>query len=178
MIEEITKYDSNFNEAMFLTKVDHTFIMILSAIMDNDMSSVKHFLDDPIYEKFNTLVESYKEKGLTRLFDEMNVKSTSISNVIIDDEKINIIVSLTSRYMDYFLNSEGEYVSGVNDHRIELNHRIVFSKYLNAKELGLARRCPSCGHNLDINASGVCPYCNNIIDMSKYDYIITEIDLI
>ena len=84
MIEEITKYDSNFNEAMFLTKVDHTFIMILSAIMDNDMSSVKHFLDDPIYEKFNTLVESYKEKGLTRLFDDMNVKSTSISNVIID----------------------------------------------------------------------------------------------
>lgn len=178
MIEEITKYDVNFNEAMFLSKADHIFIMILSAIMDNDISSVKHYLSDEIYEKFNTLVEGYKSKNLIRLFDEMNVKSTNISNVVVDNEKINIIVNLTSRYMDYFLNDEGDYVSGINDHRIELNHKIVFSKYLNATELGLARRCPSCGHNLDINASGVCPYCNSTIDMSKYDYIITEIDLI
>ena len=49
MLEEIAKYDKDFLEGTFLTKVDHIFIMILDAIMDNDMSSVKHFLSENIY---------------------------------------------------------------------------------------------------------------------------------
>ena len=49
---------------------------------------------------------------------------------------------------------------------------------MDTKVLNEARRCPTCGHSLDINASGVCPYCKQIIDMSNYDYILTEIDSI
>ena len=176
MIEEIKKYDNSFNEAMFLTKVDHIFIMILSAIMDNDMSSVKHYLSDSLYEKYNSMVNEFKSKKLIRLFDEMNVKETHILDYNVNEDSINIRVSLTSRYMDYFINEEGKYVSGINDRRIEKNNILVFTKKLGAKELGEARRCPSCGNTLDINNTGVCPYCKSTIDMSKYDYVITRID--
>ena len=78
MIQEIQKYDKNFDEAMFLSKVDHIFIMVLNAIMDRDMSSVKHYLSNNIYERYNALVQMYLEDKKIRLFDEMNVKSTSI----------------------------------------------------------------------------------------------------
>ena len=80
--------------------------------------------------------------------------------------------------MDYIIDSNGKYVSGINDHRIEKNHTVVFSKRLDASELLSARRCPSCGHTLDINKSGVCPYCNSIFNAEKYDYIVTQMDLI
>ena len=176
MIEEIQKYDKDFTEATFLTKADHIFIMILSAIMENDLSSVKHYLSGDIYNHFDELVNSYKEDKLIRLFDEMNVKSTDIIDYNVEDNKLNIIVNLVSRYMDYFINEDGEFECGINDHRIELTHKIVFTKKLDTKELGEVRRCPSCGHSLDINASGLCPFCNQTIDMSEYDYIITEID--
>ena len=106
----------------------------------------------------------------------MNVKSTDIIDYNVEDNKLNIIVNLVSRYMDYFINEDGEFECGINDHRIELTHKIVFTKKLDTKELGEVRRCPSCGHSLDINASGLCPFCNQTIDMSEYDYIITEID--
>ena len=52
MIEELEKLDKNFSEGTFLTKVDHIFIMILNGIMDNDMTSVKHYLSNEVYEKF------------------------------------------------------------------------------------------------------------------------------
>lgn len=178
MIEEIIKYDKEFNEAKFLSKVDHIFIMILDAIMENDMSSVKHYLTDDIYQKYDELVNGYIDKGLTRLFDEMNVKSTTINDVIINENEINVIITIVSRYMDYFIDDNGEYVSGENTHRIEKNHKIKFTKKINTKELKDARRCPSCGNTLDINDSGVCPYCKQTINMKDYDYIITEIDLI
>ena len=175
MIEEIKKIDTNFDEAMFLSKVDHIFIMILDAIMERDLSTVKHYLSDDIYNKFNDMVNSYQDSHKIRLFDEMNVKSTNIDSVNITEEDININVTITSRYMDYFIDEDGNYISGVNDHRIELIHKLVFTKKINAKELKEARRCPNCGNTLDINHSGVCPYCNQTIDMSNYDYILVEI---
>ena len=177
-MNEIIKYDKDFDESVFLTKADHIFIMILDAIMDNDMSSVKHYLTDEIYNRYVEMVNEYIEKGYTRLFDEMNVKSTEITGVNFENDKINIIVNLVSRYMDYFVDDNGDYVSGINTHRIEKSHTIIFSKNLDAKKLNEARRCPSCGNSLNINNTGVCPYCNQTIDMSKYDYIITQIDTI
>ena len=178
MKEEIIKVDNTYDEAIFLSRVDHIFIMILDAIMGRDMSSVKHYLTDEVYERYNDLVNSYINDKKIRLFDEMNVKSTTIENVNITDTEINIEVILTSRYMDYFMDEDGNYISGINDHRIEKNHYITFTKNIGAKELKSARRCPSCGATLDINHSGVCPYCKSTIDMSNYDYIITRIDTI
>ena len=174
----VEKYDKNYDESLFITKVDHIFIMILSSIMDNDMTKVKHYLSDEIYQKFDKLVESYKEKKVIRLFDEMNVKSTEINDTSFKDNNIIIEVTITSRYMDYFVNEDGEFISGNNQHRIEKRHHITFTKNTNTKELNEARRCPSCGNTMDINKTGECPYCHQIIEMKEYDYIITEMELI
>ena len=176
MIDEIKKYDADFNEAEFYTKTDHIFIMILSAIMERDMSSVKHYLSDELFEKYDNLVKEYEHDGVLRLFDEMNVKSNDIVDSYVDDNGINVVVKIVSRYMDYFINEDGDYIRGVNDHRVELEHEVIFTKRLDTKQLGEVRRCPSCGHSLDINASGLCPFCNQTIDMKDYDYIVTSID--
>ena len=110
MIEEIIKYDKGFTEATFLTKADHIFIMILNAIMENDLSTVKHYLSEDVYNHFNELVNKYTEEHVIRLFDEMNVKSTDIIDVYKNNYGINIVVKLVSRYMDYFIDEEGKYM--------------------------------------------------------------------
>ncbi len=178
MIQKLEEFDKSFSEGTFLTKVDHIFIMILTSIMDNDMTRVKHYLNPDIFNKYEELVNHYKEKGYTRLFDEMNVKSTSIENVTITDTQIIVNVLIISRYMDYFLDENGEYLSGENTRRIEKEQRITFTKEINAESLKQVRHCPSCGANLDLNDTAICKYCNNTFDMSKYDYIITQMDII
>lgn len=177
MINDVLKYDKSFTEATFLTKADHIFMMLLDGIIQKDLCDVKHYLSNETYNNFNTLIEKYNKDNVTRIFDETNVKSSNIEKIDINDSYINITVNLISRYMDYFINDDGEYISGINDRRIEKNHKITFTKRIDAKTLGEARRCNSCGNTLDINASGVCPYCNSTIDMSLYDYIITNIDI-
>ena len=178
MKEKIMAVDKSFDEAMFYTKADHIFIMILDSLRDRDMSIVRHYLSDEMYEKFNSLVQEYINEKKIRLFDEMNIKETYIKDVEITDDKINIEVILTSRYMDYFVDEDGNYISGINDHRIEKQHRMLFTKRRDAKELGSARRCVNCGATLDINHTGLCPYCKNTTDMSEYDYIVTKMEKI
>ena len=176
MKEELIKVDPSYDESIFLSKVDHIFIMLLDAIMQRDLSPVKHYLSDEVYEKYNYMVTDYLNTKKIRLFDEMNVKSTDIRDINITENEITINVTLTSRYMDYFIDEEGNYISGIKDHRIEKTNHLVFTKKIGAKELKEVRRCPSCGATLDINHTGVCPYCKNTIDMSEYDYILTSIE--
>ena len=108
----------------------------------------------------------------------MNVKSTQISDYKVDENNINVEVILTSRYMDYFLDSNGEYVSGENTRRIEKNHFITFTKKLNAEKYNEIRRCPGGGASVNVNENGKCKYCGTIFNASDYDYIITKMAII
>ncbi len=178
MIKELENYDKSFSEGTFLTKVDHIFIMILTSIMERDMTRVKHYLSNDIYNKYVELVNTYINNKNIRLFDEMNIKSSSIENVAINNENIIVNIIIITRYMDYIINEDGQYLSGVNTNRIEKVHRVEFTKKINAESLKEVRHCPSCGANLDLNDTAVCKYCNNPFDMKNYDYIITNMDLI
>ena len=66
--------------------------------------------------------------------NETNVKTSSIDSYYTDEDSINIVVNLTSRYMDYFMDDNGNYLYGANDHRVERDHRIVFTKKFNVKQ--------------------------------------------
>lgn len=170
----IQDYDKNYSEGIFLTKIDHIFIMLLNSIMDNNMESVKNYLSDEVYERYKSMTDKYIKDGYTRIFDEMNVKSTEILDINKDNEYINVNVKLISRYMDYYLDSDGNYVSGNNTRRIEKTHYITFTKKINSKTLKSLVRCPSCGHNVDINKSLICEYCDNIFNINEYDYVISS----
>ncbi len=176
MIEEIIKADESFSESTFLSNVDHIFIMILTAIQNNSMEDVRHYLANDVYVKFNDMVTEYKTKNINRLFDEMNVKSSRITNSMITDNFITIEVILVSRYMDYFIDENGKYISGVDDRRIEKTHKITLTKRRNAKHLEEARRCTYCGNILDLNASGLCKFCRKPFKMEDYGYLVTYID--
>lgn len=176
MIEEIIKADDTFSESTFLSNVDHIFIMILNAIENNNIEEVRHYLANDVYVNFNDMVSEYKSKKIKRLFDEMNVKTSRITGNMITDNFITIEVVLVSRYMDYFVDENNNYISGVNDKRIEKTHKITLTKRRNAKHLEEARRCTYCGNILDLNNSGLCKFCRKPFKMEDYGYLVTYID--
>lgn len=175
MIEEIIKADDSFSESTFLSNVDHIFIMILNSIQNNNMEDVRHYLANDVYVKFNNMINEYKNKNIRRCFDEMNVKSSKIVGNMITDNFITIEVELVSRYMDYFTDIDYNYISGINDKRIEKIHKITLSKRRHTKHLEEARRCTYCGNILDINNSGLCKFCRKPFKMEEYGYLVTYI---
>lgn len=176
-IEELINKDSTFSESGFIAKVDNTFIMLLTAIMTDNMQRVKHKISDDLFLKYSNILNELNKNNVRQMYDELNVKSTKILSINQDSDKYIIRVLLISKYMDYKIDKTTlKLVSGFNDHRIEKENYLTFEKSINAKVEGTARKCPGCGANIDANNTGKCAYCGTIYDSISYDWILTSIN--
>ena len=174
---DINEYDKTIDNAMFLTKVDNIYIMLYTAMMFNDMSRVDHKISDSIMERWQGIANNNKANNRRHMYDQLNVKSTTIDSVNIDDEG-NIIVKVTliSRYLDYIIDmTNGKKISGNDQVRVEKVNRLTLKKSKDAKALSEARHCPSCGAHADLSKTGKCPSCGTIFNLEEYDYILEDI---
>jgi hypothetical protein len=163
-------------EAELKSKFSNIFIMLLLAIQNNDIDNVKHYLTDELYEKYSKRCEELKKKNQMQLYDEANVKKIEIFDSGTDDDGNEVyVIFLTSRYMDYIIDlNTGKKISGVDDHRVEKDHDLIFKRKIGVHK-GNVVKCPGCGANLDVNATGRCEYCGTIHSAESYDFILTSI---
>jgi predicted lipid-binding transport protein (Tim44 family) len=176
MIEELVKYDNNFNEGMFKSYIDNIFVKIYTAIMLDELDTVKHFISNDLYDKLKNKIDNLNSKNLTQMYDELNVKSSTITNIEILDNEFVITVNLVSRYMDYLIDKNtGNFVSGNNTSRIEKNNILNFKKKKNYIVQDNLRRCSYCGAALDVNNNGKCAYCGKNYNLDDYEYILYDI---
>lgn len=176
-IEDLVKEDSSFNETKFIANVDNTYIMMLSAIITNNLKKVDHKIGDEVYNELKVKLDDLNSKGYHQMYDEANVKSTSIVRIDKTDTKYIIRVRLVSRYMDYIVDKDYNYVSGNNSNRVEIVNFLTFEKNIDTKEMGLVKKCPTCGASIDYNSNGECSYCHNIFNTEDYDYVLTKIEM-
>ena len=173
----ISDYDKTFSESTFKSKIDNMFVMLHTAVMLEDLPRVDHFIGNDVYDKYDKKIKELKVSNLRQMYEELNVKSTEILSADVIEDKIVVKILIVSRYMDYLMDkATGELVSGNNRSRIEKNNYLTLEKSVDAEKLGMSRKCPACGANMNINESGKCEYCGTIFNAEDYDWIITEIN--
>ena len=174
-MNEILKYDKEFSESKFKTYVDNVFIQLHLAVVTKELENVKHFLSDEVYNMYKQRVDNLTQKHLIQMYDEINVAQTEILNYNVDDKNMVIKVYILSRYLDYLMDEDGNYISGDTDIRSERANYLKFKKKINYEKTGSVRKCPGCGASVDVNASGKCAYCGTIYNLDDKDWILTEI---
>lgn len=176
LIEKILREDKDFSEAKFKAKADNIFIQVYTAVMKKDLTRVKHFLSEELYKKLEQKIKLLDDAGLIQVYGELNVSDTEIVRIVENDVNYEIEVRLLTKYLDYKLDKQTRnMVSGNDEVRIIKNMRLVFSKRKNAKTLGIARKCPGCGANMDIAMNGRCEYCGTIFKLEEYDWVLIDI---
>ena len=176
MLNELIKYDTNFNEASFKSYIDNIFVKLFTAIMLDELDTVKHFLSENVYNEYQEKINNLNSKNIRQMYDELNVKTSNIQNIEITAEYFIITVSLTARYMDYLINKDtGDFISGNNTSRIEKHYTLTFTKKRNFLQQNAVRKCPGCGASINVNNNGICDYCGTSYNLEKYDYILTNI---
>lgn len=175
-VEELINKDNTFTESGFIAKVDNTFIMLLSSIMMWDIDRVKHKISNELYDMYSNIINNLKQNNERQMYDELNVKSTSIQKIYETDTEYKIDVLLISRYMDYKIDAQtGNFKSGINTHRIEKNNYLTFCKLKESKQENIVKHCPGCGASVDINNTGICEYCGTSYNTKDYDWVLTEV---
>ena len=171
--------DKTFNESMFITKVNNIFIQLFSSIMLDELDNVKHFISDEIFNYANEIVLKNKNNGTRQMYDELNVKNSSIHSIEVNENVYTIKVYLQSRYMDYIISlDDGSRVSGNDDSRIQVDYMLTFEKKVDFINQGVTRKCPGCGAPMNINESGKCSYCEAIYNQYDYDWILTKLEVL
>ena len=160
---------------LFKSKASDIFIKLLLGIMSRDLSRVKPFLSDELYNKYLDVVNNDINNNLIHCYDELNVKNIDIVKEVSVDEYYYVFINLTSLYMDYYMNADtSEYVSGVNNRRVEVVHEITFKKKVGVEKVNVTK-CPNCGASVDLEKVSKCPYCNEDLSNINYDYIMCEV---
>lgn len=175
-VNDLVKRDSSFSESAFITKVNNTYIMLLTAIMTNNLDRVKHKISQELYDRYSIFLKELDKANQKKVYQEMNIKDTKIINITENDNQYLIEVKLISRYMDYIVNSQtNAFLFGNNTHRIEKENRLLFSKSKQAKSENDIRKCPNCDAIIDANSSGICEYCKTPYNTKDYDWVLVSI---
>ena len=171
----ISDFDS-IDNAMFLTKVDNIYVMLCTSIMMTDLERVKHKVSEEVINKYQQIVDDCKNKNIHKMYDELNVKSSEITNITETEDEIIVDVTLISRYMGYYIDENGNVISGDNTRAHEHTNYLTLTKKKTSKDLKTARQCPNCGANIDVNNDGRCKYCGGTFNTKDFNYILTKIE--
>ena len=174
-MNEILKYDSEFTESKFKSFVDNVFIQVHLAIMMKEPEKIRHFVSDEVYHEVISKVDSLNQRNVIQMYDEINVKQTTILRQEIKEDCMEIEVNITSRYMDYLMDEDRNFISGVNTDRVEKENYLIFRKKIEFIKQGSVRKCPGCGASIDVNASGLCAYCGTTYNLGEKDWVLVSL---
>lgn len=176
-MNELMEKDKSFSEAMFITKVNNMFIMLCTAIMTNDLNRVKHYISDELEKRYEKKLNILNENNERQMYDELNTKETYIQSIKVEDDKAIVDVVLLARYMDYIVNKEtGTFKRGNNSSRTIKKYNLRLVKKMDGYTHGNVIKCYNCGADVDVNNSGVCPYCRSVFNEEKHDWVIESIN--
>lgn len=143
-----------------------------------EYEKIHHFVNDETYNKILQKVELDKKQNRIQLYDELNVADISILKIEELDNSFKIEVKVHSKALEYYISRDTKkFISGDRYDRSEKMSNLVLTKVKKSKDLGIARQCPSCGANIDINSNGQCEYCGTIFKLQNYDWVITYMDI-
>lgn len=109
MIDKIILTDNKFDIEIFNRNLEKLFMDIIDSIEKRDIDSIKNYVASDVYYKLNIMVNTYKEKNISRTFKNVNIESIDIESVDITDNFITIDtivkVSFIDSFKDYITNN-------------------------------------------------------------------------
>ncbi len=167
----------DFDASKFKEKVHTAFTEIQNAWMLQDLSKVRKWISDGVYQRFNTQFIMMKQ------IDQLNeISDIRVQQVFIDDienDGIYDIVHVGIRYSMYDAFTSGKYKQLNDGGPLQAMDFWSFIKKSGVKEKDLyhTTNCPNCGGDLpdDGGETAKCPYCSTITYLGDYDWILAEI---
>lgn len=175
--DSFVKNNPDFDEEAFKLNVKDAFVKIQKAWEAQDLSGVRRFISDGVYQRFNT-----QFKMMQLLKQRNTVKNIDIRNIYIDrvdsDGLYDIIhTAIHASITDNFISEL--------DRSLDQGGTEEFVEYWSfLKKRGKPRtdiyqtdQCPNCGSSLpkDMGEVSKCAACGTLTNSGEYDWVLSEI---
>lgn len=148
------------------------FVDIQKAWMEFDYEKLRILCTDELYNSYKSQLEILKLKSGKNIMKEFNLERSNIICVTIIENNIVVKINMVVSFYDYVVNTNTEKViRGNKDSKVFNNYEMIFVKGVDSFDKVI---CPGCGALADVNASGKCEYCNNVIVKESYDFVLSS----
>ena len=182
------KRNPDFDETEFLDKVQIAFMGIQEAWSKQDLSGVRRFISDGVYQRFNTQFQMMQLLQQTNQLSNIRIQDLRLDRADSDGPYDILQVAIQASMSDRFQCALNPAFNQAGDESfteywsfIRKNHP---GKDIKAAEnppvygdIYQSAACPNCGSPLpaDLGERGQCPYCQTMVNSGEYDWILSEI---
>ncbi|HRH58424.1 MAG TPA: TIM44-like domain-containing protein [Chitinophagales bacterium] len=167
----------DFDLVKFKDKVRTAFMQIQDAWMMQDLSKVRKWISDGVYQRFNTQFIMMKAIEQVNEMSNINILQTYIDDVESDGEYDIVHVGIQYSMYDGFKSAKYEYLNDGGPLQALEFWSFIKKSGVKEKDLYHTTNCPNCGGDLpaDGGETAKCPYCSTITYLGDYDWILAEI---
>jgi hypothetical protein len=171
------KRNPGFDPASLLAKVNTAFMAIQQAWMQQDMASVRRWISDGVWQRFNTQFAMMRLLGQKNLVTNVRIRKIFIDAIEQDGNFDIVHVGIHFTASDDFVSEKFPEL----DQRgtLEMLEYWSFMRKAGVAEHDLyhANNCPSCGAELpaDMGEVARCGSCQAVSTRGDYDWILSEI---
>ena len=172
--------DPNFTEQQFLDRAQVAFFLLQKAWQDRNVDEGRAYMSPGLYMGWKTQVDQMVAEHRKNVLEALYIQGMHIVKATHDDNFDTIVVRFDASAKDYDVNDEtGKKLSG-DSHDTPFTEFWTFSRSAGTKTLVsggiIEKKCPNCGAPLDVNATGACKYCNQVVTSGKFDWVLSRID--
>ena len=100
-LEDLKRLDPDFVEGLFLGRAKNAFLKIQDAWSAQSLDPVRPFISDGIHERFSLQIAEQKDEGYRNVLDDINIQTTDVAEVIVDDQFQWLTVRIRASATDY-----------------------------------------------------------------------------
>ncbi len=185
ILQAIQETDPNFSMEIFLERAKEIFLRLQDAWSSGDMTSVRNFLSQGVYNRFKIQLEIMRNmEGAKNVMSDISVESMSPIGIHVNPPYLTLHVAIGAKARDVMLSID---VSDDEAQQIlkkasasRFTEVYSFTRKLTAQSDAsrdlLKGQCPRCGF-VPENFSQVnkCPGCGALYNSGEYDWVLSEI---
>lgn len=176
---KIRERDPGFSAEALAQRCAGAFPGIQDAWSAQNMTAVRHFISDGIYERFQIQIEMQKSSYIRNVMTAVSVSSARVVSIRSDAFFDTAHVLFTASATDYTEDTRsGKRVQGSTQPET-FSEVWSFLRRPGATTLAkpglLEGHCPNCATPLQISDAVQCPSCQALVNSGEYDWVLSEI---
>lgn len=190
--DELQASDPAFSWSRFSSRVEHIFATFHEAWSNQELSPMRSYLSDGLFETQRYWVETYKRAGLRNVTADRRIITIHLARVLRDKYFDAITLRVFATCLDFTVDAAGAVVGGsktaprnYSEYWTLIRARGVATKAdAGSADTAAANGrdeddpgCPNCGApTAQINMAGVCGHCNAKVTMGTFDWVLSRIE--
>ena len=171
-IAKLKELIPGFDDKQFLQDGYKIFLDVEDAWMNFELDKVKDVITDEMFNMYESQLSSMEIKGEQNIMNGFNLKDCAISNCEYQNDNIEVTTKYIIEFYDYIIEKEsGKVLRGSRTSKLRMYYDFTFVMKNTDEKID---HCPNCGAPVEVNASGVCPYCNSKIVGENTEWVMSK----